>query len=262
MRLRPSAATLGHALAASRRWAGAWADVAVPAVCPACGEFAPRGAALCPACAAIVEAEQARPACGLCGKPVPGFGDACGHCRGGGLRPLAGVLRLGVLDGPLHELVVANKFRGHWWGGEQLGDLLWRRPEVRDAVEQADAVVAVPLHWRRELARGYNQAGQIARTLARRGGVPLARPAARRKPTTPQIYSRSVRQRLDNLRDAFHLVDPTPVTGRRLVLVDDVLTTGATLRSLARALLPARPAALTAIVAAVADPARPRHGVV
>ncbi len=251
-------ATAHRLAAAAGRWsvrAGrAVADVAAPALCQHCDDPTLDGAALCELCKSDLDLLAGEPACTLCGRPLREYGDACPHCRGAGLRPLSAVHRLAPLAGPARSMVLAGKYRGRWWAAERLGQMLWQRPEIRDAVEQADAVVAVPLHWRRELWRGYNQAHQLAKILAKMGGVDLARPAIRVRPTTPQVYARGRTARARNVRRAFDLLAPAEAEGRRLVLVDDVLTTGSTLRTLARALLPAQPAEMVAVVAAVTDP--------
>jgi ComF family protein len=111
-----------------------------------------------------------------------------------------------------------------------------------------DRVVPVPLHWWRRLARGYNQAERIARPLAGRLGLPCVQALARRRATPPQsLLGRE--ERLANLREAFRVPRPECVEGLRVLLVDDVATTGATLEAAAAALKKAGAAAVTALVA-------------
>jgi ComF family protein len=112
-----------------------------------------------------------------------------------------------------------------------------------------DRVVPVPLHWRRRLTRGYNQAERIARPLAGRLALPCLPALSRRRATPPQsLLGRD--ERLANLRKAFRVPHPERVRGLRLLLVDDVATTGATLDAAASALKRAGAATVIALVAA------------
>ena len=84
----------------------------------------------------------------------------------------------------------------------------------------------------------------------------MVQPAIRWRPTETQTHLHSRARRHANLRDAFISTAPQAIRNRRIVLVDDVMTTGATLRALARTLIPAEPARICAVVLAVADPRR------
>jgi ComF family protein len=119
---------------------------------------------------------------------------------------------------------------------------------LSDRLAGCDRVVPVPLHWRRRLARGYNQAERIARPLAGHLGLPCLSALSRRRATPPQsLLGRD--DRLANLRKAFQVPAPERVRGLHLLLVDDVATTGATLDAAAAALKNAGAATVTALVA-------------
>lgn len=165
-------------------------------------------------------------------------------------RPARGIeslTTLGPYEGRLRRLVGALKFGGYAGVGAPLGRLMASR--MAAPAEGIDEVVAVPLHWRRRWTRGYNQAECIARGLAESLGRPCGgRGLHRTRPTLPQT-GRNRRERLVNLRGAF-AADRRHFDGRRLLLVDDVVTTGATLRACARALREAGAEAVHAVAAA------------
>jgi ComF family protein len=135
----------------------------------------------------------------------------------------------------------------------------WISHAGREILADADALVPVPLHWRRQWARRFNQSAMLAAAVSADSGVPIAAAALKRvKPTAQQVgLSRS--ERAANVQGAFKVPEEgkAAVFGRRLVLVDDVLTSGATIDACARALLRAGAATVDVLVfARVADPAR------
>ena len=228
------------------------AEAVLPRTCVACS--LPCDGVLCGGCDGELDVIRRRGRCGDCGKPMLPFADACASCHGRGHRPGRGVEVVGVLEGPLEALVLGNKFGGRWWCGEAVADLLWDRPTVRRRLLEADAICPVPLHRVRQFGRGYNQAAAIAGRLARLAGLPVVRPVVRRRGTLPQSAMRSNRDRAANLRRAFAVVDPMSVRGRSVVLVDDVITTGTTIRTFGRCVARCGTADLTSLAAAVARP--------
>jgi ComF family protein len=125
----------------------------------------------------------------------------------------------------------------------------WMASAGRPLLSDADALVPVPLHWRRQWARRFNQSALLAEVIAKVSGVPLARQALKRVKATPQQVGLSQAARARNVQGAFQ-VPPDgkhEVAGRRLVLVDDVLTSGATMDACARALLRAGAAQVDAL---------------
>ncbi len=223
----------------------------LPAPCLGCGEPLPAvktSLGLCAGCRAAL-APLPREACAVCARP-PGAHALpedyrCGPCR---KRPPAfdRLLALWSYQPPLDAVVQGLKFRRLDYLGSHLAAALTGALETR--LTGFDVIVPVPLHWRRRLARGYNQAEKIARPLAGLLGLPCVPALSRRRSTPPQ--SRLGRgDRLANLRKAFAVPRPERARGLRILLVDDVATTGATLDAAASALKNAGAAAVIALVA-------------
>ncbi len=119
-----------------------------------------------------------------------------------------------------------------------------------------DAVIAMPMHWRKEWDRGFNQAELLAVPVARRYGLKLSRNLRRSRYTKAQA-GLSEAGRRTNLKDSFRVVRPEQLAGKRVLLVDDVLTTGSTLRAAAEALKAAGVAHVTCLTLARVDNGSP-----
>ena len=193
-----------------------------------------------------------------CGTPFeyePGFGERCIVCTA---RPRAfGRARAACLyDEHSRELVLQMKHADR----TDLSGLFarWLSRSARELVEEADVIVPVPLHRLRLLRRRYNQAAEIARPLARLAGLDYLPDALVRRRHTASQGGRTAGGRRRNVQGAFVVPENrrAGVAGRRVLLVDDVLTTGATAEACARALKAAGAADVTlAVVAKVKDAA-------
>src|SRR5882672_9014347 len=126
----------------------------------------------------------------------------------------------------------------------------WMARAGRELLEEADVLVPVPLHWRRGWSRRYNQSGALARVIARQTGVKVAADALRRVRPTQQQIGLSRSQRASNVQGAFKVAAEraAEIQGRRVILIDDVLTSGATTDACARALLRAKAASVDVLV--------------
>jgi ComF family protein len=194
--------------------------------------------------------------CDRCALPVGPFADragGCARCRGGALG-FDRAIALGPYEGPVRNLCLRLKHEPNAWLAPWVVDVLI---ESHDALRNAPAdacVTAVPLHWRRYWSRGYNQADALASALARRLGLRAVRLLKRVVATPPlALIGRTERARI--MRDAFRPRRGAEaiVRGRTVLLVDDILTTGATSGAAARALKRAGAARVIAVVVGRAE---------
>ncbi|MDJ0709413.1 MAG: ComF family protein [Woeseiaceae bacterium] len=148
-------------------------------------------------------------------------------------------------DFPINAAIKALKYGRKLYYAPALAELLCEiAAEIPAGI---DAVVPVPLHWRRRAFRGFNQAEEIGRPLARHLGVPLIHNVRRRRATRSQS-GLSARERARNLRGAFRVQGRVPYV--HVLIVDDVITTGVTLRQVAAALQATGDVRLSAIAVA------------
>jgi len=232
-------------------------DLALPPLCAACREPV-EGKGLCPACWSKLSFIT-RPYCERLGIPFV-------------YDPGPGILSMeAIADPPAYyraraavrfdeisrALVHALKYGDRLDLAPMMGR--WISHAGRELLAEADALVAVPLHWRRLWARRFNQSAMLAAVIAQESGVPIASGALKRVKATAQQVGLSRSERAANIQGAFRVPEEgkAAVAGRRLVLVDDVLTSGATVEGCARSLLRAGAANVDVLIfARVADPGR------
>lgn len=224
-----------------------------PELCAVCKKGCGAGAFLCPACEAELAELEQHSACHRCGAPLASDGAPCPFCQGKGLPSLRCVLRAGTFSDPLKDLIHQMKYSRRWVLAEQLARRLLAKKSVSELLECCDVLVPVPLHFVRHFGRGFNQAEIIAQQLSRETGRSVVRAVSRIR-HTPSQTPLNKQERRNNVRNAFRLLKPASIHGKHVILIDDVMTTGATLQTVARALRPAKPASISALVLAVADP--------
>lgn len=170
----------------------------------------------------------------------------CAICAAGG-RGFDFVCSYGAYEGTLRELIHLFKYSQVSTLDDALGAMALKAVPIDEAF---DAVVPAPLHWRRRFSRGFNQSDLLARRIAGARRLPVIRALARVKNTASQT-GLTPAQRRANLAGAFRA--RKRVEGMRVLLVDDVLTTGSTADACARALKKAGARSVTVITVARAD---------
>jgi ComF family protein len=200
-----------------------------PPHCALCGDAGARGLDLCTGC--LADLPFNRPCCSRCALPLPVDGD-CGHCL---THPPGYALSFALFryGHPVDHLITALKFHGRLNMARLLGELMVEALAGRDR-PLPTLLIPVPLHRSRLRARGYNQALELARPLARRLRIALGHQyCARVRATQPQTEL-SAEQRRQNVHGAFRITRPLPA--RHVAIIDDVVTTGHTVEELAAAL--------------------------
>jgi ComF family protein len=232
-------------------------DFCYPGVCAACSEPCDGRANLCDDCLMKLSRMEMSPACDRCARPIPEFLAPCPHCQGDGIAPFECIARLGLFDEPLKDVIHQMKYHNRWPLAEVLADRLLEHESVKGVLSEMRArdarLVPVPLYHWRQVSRGYNQSEVIASRIKRKTGIKIAHPVTRLRHTETQTHL-SRTKRVENLKDAFALTNPRCVKGKHVIVIDDVMTTGATLQAVGRLIKDAEPASLCAIVVAIADP--------
>jgi ComF family protein len=211
-------------------------DLLFPPLCIACREPVGEAHGFCPACWSAITFLDG-PVCACCGTPFPvdpGDSTLCAACLA---RPPAYDQARAILAydessrGPILALKHADRL------DLVPGFARWLERSGASLLSGADIIVPVPLHRWRLWRRRYNQAAELARALARRSAKPFAPLVLTRvRPTPRQGMMVSARARRRNVLGAFRVPDSDMVAGRNILLIDDVLTTGATAEAAAKAL--------------------------
>jgi ComF family protein len=205
---------------AVRTAVGDFGNVVFPAYCHSCNRIADEG-------------QWAPLLCGECSDNFP-------HCDQvvAVPRPLDGGHALSRFEGPAKDLIVSLKYKGLLRAGGAIGARMAIAPEARLWLQRSELIVPMPLHWRRRWSRGHNQAMTLARGMVKHGVWGRACPVlARVRATRPQV-GLGRRFRMANVSGAFAVKKRAVarVQGARVLLVDDVVTTGATAAAAAVAL--------------------------
>ena len=257
----------GGAIARAAGFRRGLADLVFPPCCVSCdselgeADSARDDLLLCDACLGKMDF-FAEPACERCGVPVPAIATAdggvarristepgCPRCRGPKLW-FHGTIALGLYSGQLRELLLRMKSADGDAISLTLGRLIWQRRSESLAALDVDVVAPIPLHWRRRVAHRTNSAAVLAEVLSTKLGVPAASRLLRRTRATQRQFEVAPSKRWGNVRNAFALRAGYHLKDAHVLLVDDILTTGATCSEAARQLLSAGAARVTVVVVA------------
>lgn len=203
-------------------------DWIYPPVCVGCGE---PGHRLCNNCLDAIQLIDGH-LCERCGFPLEVSQQVCEKCEAE-LPPYDAMRSLARYEGIIRECIHQLKYSDHQGLGECFTDQL--AAIVHYECWNPDMVIPVPLSLERRLERGYNQSSLLARPIALQLGVRFAPDSLRRIRNTQSQVELTATQRRENVRGAFEAV-PDLVNGKRVLLVDDVTTTGSTIRECAQAL--------------------------
>jgi len=198
--------------------------------------------------------------CHACGRSAGPYSLTQGRCtdclnrRG----PLREIVRIGEYRKPLNQIILAFKFAGRTALDEFLGTLLAQELIFRGLHQRIDILMPIPLHWFRYCMRRYNQSELLARQVfqiahQQEPKLVYSDELIRTRYTTPQTQLPQSRRKT-NLKDAFDVRRPRILANKHICLIDDVTTSGTTLRAAARTLLQAGAASVSAAVLAVAAP--------
>jgi ComF family protein len=228
-----------------KRWANQVLEILLPPVCASCGKV---GEIVCAACRASLPVVP-EPFCLRCGRPHVTAVHGCDRCANE--HTLIAQRRAPLYYAhPADTLIKRLKYDGYFALARPLAQVMIRRwPEWQHPI---DYLVPVPLHPRRARARGFNQSALLAGFLGEATRIPVSPRAVRRvRHTRPQVELHPT-ERHHNVAGAF-AADERLVSGKHILIVDDVLTTGATAASLADALTAAGALSVSAYCLAQAD---------
>jgi len=225
------------------RVTGCVLDLVYPPGCISCGARLEGGeeGALCEGCRKQLPL-IGRYRCPRCGDelgPYTAGARACpSECRRKTLY-FRGAVAVCRYEGVARDLVQQLKYRGDLRAATWMGRMMLDRLRSMEWLASCDCVVPVPLHWSRRLGRRFNQSELLARAIAEPVALPVSRSALARTKRTSAQATLAYPERARNVKGAFRAREDAAVNGRRILLVDDVMTTCATAAECARALLKA-----------------------
>ena len=210
-------------------------DLLLPPRCLLCGKIMVDRNGLCPECFNTINFISA-PYCAKCGQPLPPEnakpGMLCPHCLADNRSPFRMNRAVVKYDDSSKPLILNFKFRDHTENAPFLAQ--WLALGGKDIFKAGvDVMIPIPLHYTRLLKRRYNQSALLAKELSKLTGIPVDfKSVIRHRKTRPQVEF-SGHERVKNVKNAFMVKNPQEIKGRKILLIDDVMTTGSTLKECA-----------------------------
>lgn len=216
----------------------------LPAQCLIC-QLASQHQVICQHCLHTLLAP--RPCCRYCGLSLPTSADFCGDC----IKQQHTFTYLHALSGyqpPYPKLIKQLKYGKKLIIAELLGQLLSlsiKQQLSKQHIQSIDYLLAVPLHKKKLRHRGFNQTLLLTEVIAKQLSIPIIKKTIQRQKETHPQEGLSLNKRKKNLRNAFKLNNPAQLQGKHIAVIDDVVTTGATINSLCQCLLEANVTSIT-----------------
>ncbi len=219
-----------------RRFIPELISAVLPLPCPLCGKGVPFDGShnmFCTDCLKQMPMIRGK-VCRTCGAEVDGIFESCSDCMNAPKPPWTRAYALFKYTDEVQECIHRFKYRGYTVLARPLARLA--AGVFDNETPHYDVIVPIPLHWRRFLQRGYNQSSLFAKELSKWTNIPVKRVLKRKKHTPRQAFLTRKERNL-NINGAFSIFDSTEAEKRSILLIDDVMTTGATLSEAAGVLL-------------------------
>lgn len=175
--------------------------------------------------------EVEEPLCPECRSEIVNLRVGCKNCEN--KSPISALFTCGTFDDFFRPVVHGLKYHSLLPLADRMSNMLASRLEDANTIGLIDVIVPIPLHWIRKRQRGFNQSYVIAQALAHETSLPVADSLIKRVKRTKDQTGLTAKQRVANMKGAFSVTNPDAVAGKRILLVDDVITTGATLNEAA-----------------------------
>lgn len=231
------------------------AEAVYPQSCAGCGRWVAE-ASLCPTCEADIAALVEVPYCGNCGRTAATASvhdKHCGFCRTEFKQRkwnTAGIARVGPYAGTLRDMILALKFSGSRRVANVLADYLAGAIRSQPWGGKLEALVPVPMHWLKRLQRPAAHADVLAQAVGRRLGLPVVRAVTRSVHRSSQTRFPSPTERFENVRGCFAPRSPVSLRGKHVCIIDNIITSGATVHEVSKVLRKCGAKSISAAVAA------------